>query len=82
MREEQSAGGVVLLGNAILLLRKYNGDWVLPKGKIEPGESHEEAALREVKEETGVKANIDKYLGEIHYTYKENWDNTRLSTGT
>ena len=40
MREEQSAGGVVLLGNAILLLRKYNGDWVLPKGKIEPGESH------------------------------------------
>ena len=43
MREEQSAGGVVLLGNAILLLRKYNGDWVLPKGKIESGESHEEA---------------------------------------
>ena len=41
MREEQSAGGVVLLGNAILLLRKYNGDWVLPKGKIESGESHE-----------------------------------------
>ena len=59
MREEQSAGGVVLLGNAILLLRKYNGDWVLPKGKIESGESHEEAALREVKEETGVKANIE-----------------------
>lgn len=50
MREEQSAE-VVLLGNAILLLRKYNGDWVLPKGKIESGESHEEAALREVKEE-------------------------------
>ena len=31
MREEQSAGGVVLLGNAILLLRKYNGDWVYPR---------------------------------------------------
>lgn len=31
-----------------------------------------------MKEETGVKANIDKYLGEIHYTYKENWDNTKL----
>ena len=77
MREEQSAGGVVLLGNAILLLRKYNGDWVLPKGKIEPGETHEEAALREVREETGVKATIGKYLGEIHYTYKENWDQSR-----
>lgn len=77
MREEVSAGGVVLVGNAILLLKKYNGDWVLPKGKVEPGETHEETALREVKEETGVKASIDKYLGEIHYTYKENWDQTK-----
>ena len=60
-----------------MLLKKYNGDWVLPKGKVEPGETHEETALREVKEETGVKASIDKYLGEIHYTYKENWDQTK-----
>lgn len=74
MREEISAGGVVVLGNTILLLRKYNGDWVLPKGKVEKGENHEQTALREVKEETGVKASIVKYLGEIHYTYKENWD--------
>ncbi|WP_101773909.1 NUDIX hydrolase [Peptostreptococcus faecalis] len=77
MREEVSAGGVVVFGNTILLLRKYNGDWVLPKGKVEKGETHEQAALREVKEETGVKANIDKYLGEIHYTYKENWDQSK-----
>ena len=77
MREEVSAGGVVMLGNTILLLRKYNGDWVLPKGKVEKGETHEETALREVKEETGIKATIKKYLGEIHYTYKENWDQQR-----
>lgn len=74
MREEVSAGGVVVLGNAILLLRKYNGDWVLPKGKVEKGETNNQTALREVKEETGVKATIKKYLGEIHYTYKENWE--------
>lgn len=74
MREEVSAGGVVVLGNAILLLRKYNGDWVLPKGKVEKGETNDQTALREVKEETGVKATIKKYLGEIHYTYKENWE--------
>ena len=74
MREEVSAGGVVLFGNAILLLRKFNGDWVLPKGKVEEGENRQEAALREVLEETGVKADILKYLGEIHYTFKENWD--------
>lgn len=77
MREEVSAGGVVVLGNSILLLRKYNGDWVLPKGKVEKGETHKQAALREVKEETGVKAHIEKYLGEIHYTYKENWDDSK-----
>ena len=63
MREEISAGGVVLFGNAILLLRKFNGDWVLPKGKVEEGENNEEAALREVAEETGVKAETLKYLG-------------------
>ena len=51
MREEISAGGVVLFGNAILMLRKFNGDWVLPKGKVEEGENNEEAALREVSEE-------------------------------
>ena len=67
MREEISAGGVVLFGNAILLLRKFNGDWVLPKGRIEAGEQKKEAALREVLEETG----------EIHYTYKENWDENK-----
>ncbi|MST61565.1 NUDIX hydrolase [Peptostreptococcus anaerobius] len=77
MREEVSAGGVVVLGNSILLLRKYNGDWVLPKGKVELGETHKQAALREVREETGVKAKIGKYLGEIHYTYKENWDDSK-----
>ena len=61
------------------LLRKFNGDWVLPKGKVEEGENNEEAALREVSEETGVKAETLKYLGEIHYTFKENWDENRVS---
>ncbi|SHJ48869.1 NUDIX hydrolase [Tepidibacter formicigenes] len=77
MREEISAGGVVLFGNTILLLRKYNGDWVLPKGKVEEGEEKDEAALREVLEEAGVKGDILKYLGEIHYTFKENWDESK-----
>ncbi len=74
MREEISSGGVVVFGNAILLLRKYNGDWVLPKGKIEKGEDLPETAKREVREETGVKAEIVKYLGEIHYTYRSSWE--------
>ncbi|NLJ98057.1 MAG: NUDIX hydrolase [Tissierellia bacterium] len=70
MIEEVSAGGVVLFGNTILLLKKFNGDWVLPKGKVEEGEDISETALREVHEESGVKAEIVKYIGEVHYSYR------------
>jgi 8-oxo-dGTP pyrophosphatase MutT (NUDIX family) len=71
MREELSAGGVVVFGNAILLLRKYNGDWVLPKGRVEKGESLEQTAVREVFEESRVRGNIMAYLGKINYSFKK-----------
>lgn len=67
--EEISCGGVVESDGKILILRKFSGDWVLPKGRIEMGETMEEAAMREVKEETGVKGEIVKYIGYIRYTY-------------
>ena len=70
MIKEISSGGVVVFGNTILLLKKYNGDWVLPKGRVEEGESTKQAALREVLEESGVKAEILKYIGMAHYTFK------------
>ena len=76
---EISAGGVVVFGNAILLLKKYNGDWVLPKGRIEKGEEVEATALREVLEESGVKAEIIKYIGEINYSYKNLQENEIVS---
>jgi 8-oxo-dGTP pyrophosphatase MutT (NUDIX family) len=69
MRREQSAGGVVVFHNSILLLKKFNGDWVLPKGRIEPGESMNEAALREVFEEGGARGTIIKYLRSIEYSF-------------
>ncbi len=67
---EVSSGGVVAFGNTILLLKKYNGDWVLPKGRVENGESTKAAALREVLEEAGVKGQILDYIGEVNYKYK------------
>lgn len=67
--EEISCGGVVMNKGRVLLLKKFGGDWVLPKGRIEPGESKEEAALREVREETGAIAEIRKYIGYIKYAY-------------
>ncbi len=75
MREENSAGGVVFYQNRVLLLRKKRGYWVLPKGRIETGEDMQTAALREVQEESGVRAAIVKYVGEINYTYKNQWTN-------
>ncbi|MSU00764.1 NUDIX hydrolase [Tissierella pigra] len=70
MMEEVSAGGVVTFGNTILLLKKFNGDWVLPKGRVEKDETLKETALREVLEESGVKAEAVKYIGMVHYKYK------------
>ena len=64
MIEATSCGGVVIHRGKILTLYKsyrnrYEG-WVLPKGTVEPGETHEQTALREVMEEAGVRATIVK----------------------
>lgn len=82
VRQEISAGGVVFFGNAILLLKKYNGDWVLPKGKMEDNETIEETAIREVYEEAQVKVEILNYLGEIHYTFKDSWQDNDIVNKT
>jgi len=48
------AGGVVIRGDRVLLIfKRLNGEWRLPKGRINPGETPLVAALREVSEETG-----------------------------
>ncbi len=48
---------------------KKPGVWALPKGLIAPGEKPEEAALREVGEETGVEARLVTKLGDVRYVY-------------
>lgn len=79
MIKEISSGGVVVYGNTILLLKKFNGDWVLPKGKVEKGEGIEDAALREVLEESGVKAELGKYIGKVNYEYRNLKQNKLVS---
>ena len=69
MIEEISAGGIVFFGNTILMLRKFNGDWVLPKGSVENRDSLKEAAIREVYEESKAKVNVIKYLCKINYEF-------------
>jgi len=72
---EYSSGGVVYRRTEtgyefVAVQRARHGDWSLPKGHIEKGESKEEAALREVKEETGIEARIVSDLQEVVYFYK------------
>ena len=76
MKREFSAGAVLvrrLRGRwvfaAIRPQGKKAGVWALPKGLIGPGEKPEEAALREVGEETGVEATLVRKLGDIRYVY-------------
>ena len=68
-----ASGGVVFnFKNEILLIYR-NGVWDLPKGKIEFGESYEDAALREVAEETGVKnLYLKNFLVTTYHTYSQN----------
>jgi 8-oxo-dGTP diphosphatase len=71
---EYSSGGVVYrrtsAGYDIAAVgRARHTDWSLPKGHIEKGETREEAALREVKEETGLDARIVAALDEVVYFY-------------
>ncbi|NLS44170.1 MAG: NUDIX hydrolase [Firmicutes bacterium] len=66
---EISAGIIVFAGENVLIIRNRFNEWVLPKGKINPGETPYEAALREVLEETSVRAKILCFLGETNYTY-------------
>lgn len=73
-----SSGGVIIHNNLILLLKKYNGDYVLPKGRVEKGETIEETALREVKEESGIDGTIKKYLGEINYSFMNRMRNVKV----
>ena len=75
-KREFSAGGVVVRGDECIVIvprkRSQQGDLVLglPKGHPDGAETPEEAAAREVREETGVEAELVEPLGDVEYRYQ------------
>jgi 8-oxo-dGTP pyrophosphatase MutT (NUDIX family) len=66
--QHRSAGGLVVRGSQILLISTQSGRrWQLPKGHIEEGETSEQTAVREVREETGVTSRVVAPLPGVDY---------------
>ena len=69
----EAAGGVVWkvtskgLVKVLLIHRPRYDDWSFPKGKLDPGENHKQAAVREVAEETGLRCRLGDELPEVRY---------------
>ncbi|WP_375323802.1 NUDIX hydrolase [Flagellimonas sp. GZD32] len=68
-----AGGGFVVNKKGKVLFIYRNGKWDLPKGKVDKGESIENAAVREVEEETGVKnLKIERFLKTTYHIFKRN----------
>jgi 8-oxo-dGTP pyrophosphatase MutT (NUDIX family) len=69
----RAAGGLVLrrgddgTGEILVVHRPAYGDWSFPKGKLEAGESEEDAAVREVEEETGLRCRLEREVATTRY---------------
>ncbi len=78
MTNEFSSGGIVFKDLEVLLVENARMNnpaekwWGFPKGHLEKGESSEVAALREVEEETGIKAEIVQKIGQTKYVITKN----------
>ncbi|HXG64382.1 MAG TPA: NUDIX hydrolase [Blastocatellia bacterium] len=74
--EKLAAGGVVIDARngveplALLVHRPQYDDWSFPKGGLDEGETFEQAALREVREETGIECRVVRPLASVRYRYR------------
>jgi 8-oxo-dGTP pyrophosphatase MutT (NUDIX family) len=85
-RRHTSSGGVIFKakedGVQVVLISHHNQKgkliWCLPKGSVEKGESLQETAIREVREETGVVGRILEKIGQIQYWFYSKEEETKI----
>lgn len=69
----EAGGGLVYNAKREILFIRRNSKWDLPKGKVEEGETYEEAALRETMEETGVQnLEVRKFITKTYHVFQRN----------
>ena len=73
MKEIKVVAAIIQKENKILATKRGYGEfinmWEFPGGKIEPGETKEQALVREIKEELNIEINVDKFALDIEYQY-------------
>lgn len=73
MKEIKVVAAIIQKENKILATKRGYGEfinmWEFPGGKIEPGETKEEALIREIKEELNIEISVDKFAIDIEYQY-------------
>ena len=73
----RAAGGIIMRVTAAgrteiaCIYRESRGDWTFPKGKLDAGETFEQAALREVLEETAMHCRVVRFIGTTNYTHRK-----------
>jgi 8-oxo-dGTP pyrophosphatase MutT (NUDIX family) len=73
----RAAGGVICRDGdsgafeIAVIHRPHREDWSFPKGKLDPGESFEQCAVRETYEETGLYCELDRFVGVTEYTHRK-----------
>jgi 8-oxo-dGTP pyrophosphatase MutT (NUDIX family) len=73
----RAAGGILtrfIAGGRVevaCIYRESRGDWTFPKGKLDDGETFEQAAIREVHEETGMSCHVVRFVGTTNYTHRK-----------
>ncbi len=75
MRTIRVSAAVIIDGNRVLAAERgygeYTGYWEFPGGKREPGETGEDAIVREIREELGAAIAVDGFLGTIEHSYHD-----------